>query len=203
MLWSCIWKPAYRTLQSQPGFQKSCSPCQCQWRWLGLQDRTKTGPVPAYNNSTWLSCSAATPELELLTINLPVSWPPLRVPGPYRRLCTENYTPGTRDLLLLAVLKFSGGCKKSWRILIRIKMQRSYCCSPVRSSDLMLSPAAGSWWHNKSIVNRRNEIFFNENSFFSLLSETSEFSKYIIPLFCAPQAITEQSTWGPVLRQCW
>ena len=55
-----------------------------------------------------------------------------------------------------------------------------YQCSPSRPGDLVLSPAAGSWWHNKSIVNRINK---------------HEFSKYIIPLFCAPQAIPEQLTW--------
>jgi hypothetical protein len=58
----------------------------------------------------------------------------------------------TEDLLLPYVLKISGGCKEYCRIEIGIQMKISYKGS--------LSPAAGSDWHHRTFVPRRNKNFF-------------------------------------------
>ena len=50
------------------------------------------------------------------------------------------------------------------------KILRSYYCSPARPSDLVLSPAAGSWWHHKSIVTSRNKDFFMNIHFIFFLN---------------------------------
>ena len=56
--------------------------------------------------------------------------------------CPPHLWVGAFDHLPFCLLANNG-----WT-LIWINMMRSCYCSPARPSDLLLSPAAGSWWHH-------------------------------------------------------
>ena len=61
------------------------------------------------------------------------------------------------------------------------KILRSYYCSPARPSDLVLCPAAGSWWPHKSIVTSRTEYFFLNIHFILFNWNSPNFSQYRFP----------------------
>ena len=130
-----------------------------RWRLPGLQDRTKTGPVPASSNSSTQTCSAA--KESCLCLLYPRAGAFDHFPGWANKERNEIWRQLGKET------KKNSKCSWSWwwpgvpAFTARTWLKLLPRDSPV-TEDLVLSLAAGSWWHHKLNVTRRNEDFFME-----------------------------------------